>query len=107
MDELNAPPKLHGVTLDLDLDGGTATVADGVTKETFTLTRIPDREAWHGGCGTMSGHSMLEPVRLSPAKFNLVGQDWELDTIHADCGGSGVRMIHSSAAGDRWIFRQR
>jgi hypothetical protein len=107
MDELNSPPKLHGVTLDLDLNAGEATVADGVTNQTFTLTRVPDREQWRGGCGTMSGHSMLEPVRLSPTKFNLVSQDWEFDTIHADCGGGSVRMTQKASADDRWIFRKR
>jgi len=108
MDEPNAPPELQGVTLDLDLDAGKATLSDGTVKQIFTLTRVPDRERWQGGCGTMSGHSMLEPVRLAPTTFNLVGQDWTFDTLHADCGGAGLRMTNAkSGVGTRWIFRRK
>ena len=95
--------ELHGIELRLDLGGRTATLVDGDTKVELRLERVEDREQWIGGCGTMSGHSELEPAYLSPKSFSLRGQSFAFDMVHADCG-SGVRMVESDNFDHRWIF---
>lgn len=107
IDAHGAPPALHGATLDLNLHLDRATLANGTSAVTLALTRVGDRDAWTPHCGTMSSSAMLEPARLSPRRFVLGGNAWTFDTVHADCGGGGLRMITDDGSGDRWTFTRQ
>ena len=99
----NHPEELHGIELQLDLQGQTATLVDGEVRVQLQLRRVPDREQWIGGCGTMSGHSELEPAYLSPLPYSVRGQTLNFDMVHAGCGG-GLRLLESKNFDHRWIF---
>ncbi|MEX1363039.1 MAG: hypothetical protein AB1Z98_07930 [Nannocystaceae bacterium] len=107
VDELNTPEPFHGVTLDVDLDAGEATLRDGAAEFHLTLTRVPDREQWRGDCGTMSGHAMLEPAGVAPTTFTVRGEPVQFDTLHVGCGGGSVHLTQATHDDARWIFRRR
>lgn len=95
-DRLNTPPELQGIELSLDLAHNRAELRDGATAVSLQLTRTTDRNAWAGGCGTMSSYAKLETASLVPQQFQLRGRTFSFEMIRADCFPESVWLIGNS-----------
>ena len=91
--------------LELDLAHDRLVVIDGDARVELTLTRVTDREAWLGDCGTMGSYAKLELAKLTPSTPEPHGERPLYEHIAADCGGSGV-MLLGPLDGPRLRFRR-
>ena len=103
-DVLNTPPELQGIEMTLDLAHDRLELHDGDRTFAWALKRVPDRNAWVGGCGTETSYAMLEIAELSPhTTIELRGQTMALERVHADCYTGGLWLIAAPPIG-RLIF---